>query len=228
MSHILNIDTATGEAHVSIAKDGVLLLSLNDSSQKDHASFLQPAIQQLVKETGIKLEMLDAIAFTAGPGSYTGLRVGMASAKGLCYGLNKPMIGINTLTVLAASAIYSLKQSLIDPTTLFCPMIDARRLEVFAAVYDNELGLILTPCAMILDDKSFEDQLVNNDIVFFGSGAIKWESMCSNKKALFETINILPSIMAQLSDNYFVKKQFTPLTDSQPLYCKDFKTGLDI
>ena len=101
MSLILNIDTATGDAHVSIARDGILLLSLNNSSQKEHASFLQPAIQQLEKETGITLEKLDAIAFTAGPGSYTGLRVGMASAKGLCYGLNKPLISLNTLTVWA-------------------------------------------------------------------------------------------------------------------------------
>ena len=225
MSLILNIDTATGDAHVSIARDGILLLSLNNSSQKEHASFLQPAIQQLEKETGITLEKLDAIAFTAGPGSYTGLRVGMASAKGLCYGLNKPMISLNTLTVWAASAIYSLKQSLAEPPPLFCPMIDARRLEVFAAIYDSQLNIILNPCAMILEDKSFEDQLVNNNIVFFGSGAKKWETMCTNKKALFETIDILPPVMAQLSDNYFAKKLFTPLAHSQPLYCKDFKTG---
>lgn len=225
MSLILNIDTATGDAHVSIARDGILLLSLNNSSQKEHASFLQPAIQQLEKETGITLEKLDAIAFTAGPGSYTGLRVGMASAKGLCYGLNKPLISLNTLTVWAASAIYSLKQSLAEPSSLFCPMIDARRLEVFAAIYDSQLNIILNPCAIILEDKSFEDQLVNNNIVFFGSGAKKWETMCTNKKALFETINILPPVMAQLSDNYFAKKLFTPLVHSQPLYFKDFKTG---
>ena len=105
MSLILNIDTASEKAHVSFAKDGLVLHSLYSESQKEHASFLQSAIQQLTKITGIKLKDIDAVAVTAGPGSYTGLRVGMASAKGLCYALKKPLITMSTLEVLTASAL---------------------------------------------------------------------------------------------------------------------------
>ena len=105
MSLILNIDTASENAHASLAEDGMVLHALHNESQKDHASFLQTAIQQLTMSANIHLKDIDAVAVTAGPGSYTGLRVGMASAKGLCYALKKPLITIGTLEVLTASAL---------------------------------------------------------------------------------------------------------------------------
>ena len=137
MSLILNIDTASEKAHVSFAKDGMVLDSISSGSQKEHASFLQSAIQQLTKITGIVLKDINAVAVTAGPGSYTGLRVGMASAKGLSYALKKPLITISSLEVLTASALQLFPGT--DKTILLCPMLDARRMEVFTAVYLNDL-----------------------------------------------------------------------------------------
>src|SRR6478752_2127971 len=121
MGFILNIDKASEKAHVSFAKDGLVLHALYSDSQKEHAAFLQAAILQLTGITGLKLTGLDAIAVTAGPGSYTGLRVGMASAKGLCYALNKPLILMSTLEVLTVSAL-ELFPATVEPV-LFCPMI---------------------------------------------------------------------------------------------------------
>ena len=149
MSYIINIDTATATAHVSIAQDGKLLQALQNESQKDHGAFVQTAIQQLLKAAALSFVDIDAIAVTAGPGSYTGLRVGLASAKGLCYALNKPLLTLNTLEVLTTAAK---KFSNNQQGVLYCPMIDARRMEVFTALYTDTLTALVPPCAMILND----------------------------------------------------------------------------
>jgi tRNA threonylcarbamoyladenosine biosynthesis protein TsaB len=224
MSLILNIDTSTETAHVSIAKAGNVLRSSKNESQTDHASFLQPAIQQLVKDTGIALTDIDAIAVTAGPGSYTGLRVGMASAKGLCYALNKPLIMLNTLEVLTASAIRKLAGHHVNEHILFCPMIDARRMEVFTAIYDPQLATILPPQALILEEQSFKEQLINNPLIFFGSGSAKWNAICHDPNASFEMISILPEAMSSLSNLFFSRNQFADLAYSEPFYLKEFQT----
>ena len=220
MSLILNIDTATETAHVSVAKDGNVLQLLINESQKDHASFLQIAIQQLMKSTTMHLNDVDAIAVTAGPGSYTGLRVGMASAKGLCYALNKPLIALNTLEVLTTAVIQQLNTE-ID--TLFCPMIDARRMEVFTALYNKTLTAQLLPCAMILDSASFTQQLNQHKIVFFGSGATKWKVIYDHGNASFATVSNLPAAMASLSYTRFAKQHFADLAYSEPFYLKEFQ-----
>ncbi len=222
MSIILNIDTASEKAHVSFAKDGQLLHSLSSESQKEHASFLQAAIQQLIKITGIHLATIDAVAVTAGPGSYTGLRVGMASAKGLCYALNKPLIAIGTLEVLTVSALQLFPDS--AHTDLFCPMMDARRMEVFTAIFKNDLSVLLPPCAMILDDSSFEKELTENKIIFFGSGSEKWKLMCKQPNAVFKDVSILPESMCKHANSLFSKKIFTELAYSEPFYLKEFQT----
>ena len=224
MSLILNIDTATGTAHVSISENGIVLRSAQNDSQKDHASFLQLAIEQLVKEISIPLCDMDAIAVTAGPGSYTGLRVGMASAKGLCYALSKPLITLSTLEVLTVSAIRQLTHRPSDDGALFCPMIDARRMEVFTAVYDRQLDTQLSPLALILDEYSFKDLLINTPILFFGSGAPKWKAICQSTNASFETVSILPEAMSHLSNVYFSTKQFADIAYCEPFYLKEFQT----
>ncbi|MGB5005983.1 MAG: tRNA (adenosine(37)-N6)-threonylcarbamoyltransferase complex dimerization subunit type 1 TsaB, partial [Ferruginibacter sp.] len=172
MSLILNIDTSSEKAHVSFAKDGSLLALLSSESQKEHASFLQSAIQQLCKTASIHLPEIDAVAVTAGPGSYTGLRVGMASAKGLSYALKKPFITMGTLEILARSAMDLFPDQ--PETVLYCPMMDARRMEVFTAIYQKDLNAILEPGAMVLDESSFEAHLLTHKILFFGSGSAKW------------------------------------------------------
>ena len=215
MGIILNIDTASEEAHVSIAKDADVLDFISNKSQKEHATFLQPAIEKLVKKMGITLNSIDAVAVTSGPGSYTGLRVGMASAKGLCYALKKPLIALSTLEVLAASA-FEIFNNDEEKTILYCPMMDARRMEVFTAVYQNNLSAILQPCALILDENSYENELSENKILFFGNGSDKWKLICKNANALFEDVSILPKAMAKRSNTYFSKKYFTDLAYSEP------------
>ncbi len=220
MGLILNIDTATETAQVSFAKDGKVLQSLTNELQKDHASFLQTAIQQLAKKNNLTLTDVDGIAVTAGPGSYTGIRVGMASAKGLCYALNKPLIAINTLQVLTVAAQQELNNA---SEILFCPMIDARRMEVFTAIYNNTLAEILPPCAIILEERSFLSQLQNNKIVFFGSGTAKWQSLCRHSNASFAAASNITEAMASLSEAYFVQHKFSDLAYSQPFYLKEFQ-----
>lgn len=222
MSLILNIDTSGQSAHISLSKDGNLLHYLNNESQKDHASFLQPAILQLSKSAGIRLADVDAIAVTAGPGSYTGLRVGMASAKGLCYALKKPLIALNTLEVLTVSA--TLLFSFENDPVLFCPMIDARRMEVFTAIYDKELNPYLSPRPFILNEQSFEQELSAYKILFFGSGSAKWKAVCTHPKAFFEEVGVLPEALASLSHTMAGEKRFTDLAYSEPFYLKEFQT----
>ena len=222
MSLILNIDTSSEHAHVSFAKDGVILETLSNDKQKEHASFLQPAIRQLVTITGIQLQEVDAVAVTSGPGSYTGLRVGLASAKGLCYALKKPFITIGSLEVLTASAL--LQYEVADKTVLFCPMMDARRMEVFTAIYQNDLTVFSPPSALILDESSYEKELANNKIIFFGSGSSKWQSICNHPNASFKQVTILPESMSKLGFTLFSKNIFTGLAYSEPLYLKEFQT----
>jgi tRNA threonylcarbamoyladenosine biosynthesis protein TsaB len=227
MSFILNIDTASENAHVSVARDGQVLHVLSSESQKEHASFLQAAIQQLIKTTGINLKEIDAVAVTAGPGSYTGLRVGFASAKGLCYALKKPFITIGTLEVLAASA-FQLYPPAADENILFCPMMDARRMEVFTAMYKHDLTICMQPCAMILDEFSFEKDLAKSKILFFGSGAEKWKQICPDSyrdsNALFKSVAILPESFSKSSNMLFSEKKFTDLAYSEPFYLKEFQS----
>lgn len=222
MSLILNIHTASEKAHVSFAKDGLLLASLSNESQKEHAAFLQTVIQQLCKTTATHLSEIDAVAVTAGPGSYTGLRVGMASAKGLCYALKKPLITMSTLEILTVSAMELFPDT--ADAVLFCPMMDARRMEVFTAVYQKDLSVCMTPCAMILDEHSFEKELLKNKILFFGSGSGKWKVICNNTNASFAQVEILPQSMCRHSNTLFLRNNFADLAYSEPFYLKEFQS----
>ena len=193
MALILNIDTATEFASVCISNNNEVIAYEENLEQKSHASFLQPAIKKAMDNGQWSIENLDAIAVTNGPGSYTGLRVGLASAKGLCFALNKPLILLNTLDVMASASIEESgigNKELVNET-LFCPMIDARRMEVFTAVYDTNLNTIIAPCAMILDNQSFAKELANNTIVFSGSGSSKLQELNFGDNAIIQQCSIL-------------------------------------
>ncbi len=222
MSLILNIDTASENAHVSFAKDGDILHVLYNETQKEHASFLQAAILQLTKLIPVKLSTIDAVAVTAGPGSYTGLRVGFASAKGLCYALKKPLITLGSLDVLAASAVELLPN--IDKNYLLCPMIDARRMEVFTAVFAKDLTLKLDPCAMILDENSFEKELTQNRVIFFGNGSEKWKNIANHPNASFEKVTLQANTLSFQSNLHYINNYFTELAYSEPFYLKEFQS----
>lgn len=222
MSWILHIDTSLETAFVSIAKDGNIISSRSNENQKDHASFLEPAIQSVAEEAGIRLADLSVIAVVYGPGSYTGLRVGMASAKGLCYALNKPLIVLSNLELLTIAAIGEYKKS--GDHSLFCPMIDARRMEVYTAVYDEKLNVIKHPYALILDPDSYSSLLLNSCINFFGNGSNKWRILCDHKNARFIDISAKNAAITQLSLQKLAEQSFTSIAYAEPLYIKEFYT----
>ncbi len=224
MPLILNIDTSADSASVCLAKEGEILSLEKNDQQKDHAAWLHVAIQKLMLDAKLEISNLDAVAVTSGPGSYTGLRVGLASAKGICFALNKPLIALNTLLVMANAAANVHKDSPGENSDLLCPMIDARRMEVFTAVYNNQFEIIKQPEAMVLDENSFADLLAANSICFFGSGSNKFKTMIRNKNAGFANLNFDAASMIVLAEELFTKNQFADLAYSEPLYLKEFFT----
>lgn len=217
MALILNIDTATEKASVSLANgDHILAVRFNDDA-KQHASFVQPAIAEICEEVKTGLSEIDAVAVSNGPGSYTGLRVGLSSAKGICYALQKPLILLNTLQVIAESV-----RETADQKTLLCPMIDARRAEVFTAVYDNDLKEVAAPQALILDEHSFESLLKEAKLTFLGSGAEKWEAICKHSNASFAVFEYNPRHLNNLAQKAFQNALFADLAYAEPFYLKPF------
>jgi tRNA threonylcarbamoyladenosine biosynthesis protein TsaB len=219
MALILNIDTATTTGSVSLSRDGQVIQTLVNEKQQDHAATMILFVQQILKEQGILPAALDAIAVSAGPGSYTGLRVGVATAKGLCYAWHKPLLAISTLQMMAQGLISTVK----DEQAWYCPMLDARRQEVFMGLYDAGLQEIMPPQAMILEPSSLEAQLATRKIYFFGDGSPKWELMLSShKNAIFAKYVISAAHMAPLSAQAFDQKVFVDLAYFSPFYLKPF------
>lgn len=218
-NYLLCIDTSVQSASVALT-DGVHLLGIKSSDQpKDHAAFLQPSIEQLLHETNIKASQLNAVAVTSGPGSYTGLRVGMASAKGLCFGLNIPLITIPTTEVMCVAA---LQQLAAKDACLLAPMIDARRMEVFTALYTPSMQQVKEPHACILQADSFSELLQEQIIYFFGNGAEKWKQVCSHSNAGFLNISWSAVHMLEMAFTKFQHKDFASLAYAAPFYGKDF------
>jgi tRNA threonylcarbamoyladenosine biosynthesis protein TsaB len=217
VSYILNIDTAVVTASLCLAKDDAVMKLKINPSQKDHASWLHVAIKEMMEEAGISLQELDAIAVSSGPGSYTGLRVSMATAKGLCYALQKPLITVGTLKMMAVAAREA-------STDLLCPMIDARRMEVFTAVYDHSLSEILSPVNIILEKESFKELLEKHSILFFGNGSEKFRSLISHPNASFKNLEATAEHMTGLSFSQFKNKEFADLAYTEPYYGKAFYT----
>jgi tRNA threonylcarbamoyladenosine biosynthesis protein TsaB len=215
MSLILNIDTALDTASVCLSEDGnVLQLSFSEN-QKDHASWLHTEIAELLQKSGHRIKDLNAVAVSIGPGSYTGLRVGLAAAKGFCYALQIPLITINSLKIIA----FAVKEEAID---IICPMIDARRMEVFTAVYDKDLREKISPHAMVVDEKSFASFLLSGNTLFCGNGVKKLQPIISNSNALFSNTIADASHLSRLSFNCYNKKEFADLAYTEPLYIKEF------
>jgi tRNA threonylcarbamoyladenosine biosynthesis protein TsaB len=222
---ILNIDTATDQASVCLSRDGEVVGVLTNDNQKDHAAWIQAAIDTLLKMQGYSMQQLQAVAVTEGPGSYTGLRVGMATAKGLCFALQIPLITVNTLKVMAGGAI---TQWLPLPNQVmeqpgFCPMIDARRMEVFTAVYDESLQELVAPKALILDAFSFKEELNNKPLICFGNGCFKWKGISRYPNVLFIDEKIdMAKALAKLATDLYLAKNFASLAYAEPVYLKEF------
>lgn len=215
VSLVLNIDTAVQTASVCVAEDDKVIGIKTNPSQKDQASWLQPAIAALLEEHNFSSKSLDAVAVSAGPGSYTGLRVGMATAKGLCYALNIPLISVNTLQMMAVAALQ-------ESADLLCPMIDARRMEVFTAVYKKTLEPVVLPTNAILTADTCGNLLEKNTILFFGNGSNKFKGLSDNPNAHFKEIEATAEHMPLLSHRYLHIKSFTNLAYSVPDYGKEY------
>ena len=226
MAFLLCIDTSTTHASVALTKDEELLCIKINQNQKDHASFLQPAIKEMMDEMKLHVSDLNAIAVTSGPGSYTGLRVGFASAKGLCYALQIPLITIATTLVMSAAAIkYIEQESTINSPFVLCPMIDARRMEVFTALYSHDLTPLSQNSAVILSPHSFADILRSNAVFFFGNGAEKWKNICPHSNAFFLDVLWSANDMVKLAYKQFHHQAFTSLAYAVPDYGKDFNAA---
>lgn len=219
MALILNIDTATEKGSISLSKDGISLSISENGEQKDHAFWLHTAVEKIMAGNGFSMRDLDAVAVTSGPGSYTGLRVGMAAAKGFCYGLQIPLVTENTLKVMAFAA-----REQVASTDFLCPMIDARRMEVFIAVYQNDMVEHLPVTAMIIDEKSFADLLRDHSVSFFGGGSYKCKHLITSSNALFSEINYNAGYLGILSFLRYLQREFTELAYSEPAYTKEFYT----
>lgn len=218
MSFILTINTAFETASVILSKGEELLFELQSSSQKDHASFLEPAIKTVCAQADISLAGVDAISVISGPGSYTGLRVGLSSAKALCYALKKQLILLNTLDVMALA----LKKQSADTSTnvLYCPLIDARRMEVFTALYNSDLSLIKEYTAEVLDTSFLEQEITEYSIIVGGNGGIKLEKILHKEKIIYVNPLVLSQPSLILGYRSFLNKQFANVVYSEPFYLK--------
>ena len=226
--HILNIETATSICSVALTKNNELL-SLRESDDKNsHSSKLTLFIDEVIKEVDINYTDLDAIAVSKGPGSYTGLRIGVSTAKGLCYALDKPLISVGTLQAMALGmAEKFITENLYEKPVLFCPMIDARRMEVYSALYDSNNKEVREIRAEIIDKNSFSEFLQNNEIIFFGDGASKCKQVLAHRKNAIFIDNFFPSasFITEIANLKFKNKDFEDVAYFEPFYLKDFIPG---
>jgi len=219
---ILNIETATTVCSVSISKNENLIALKEIDKGFTHAENLHVFIDELLKQNNINVKQLNAVSVSKGPGSYTGLRIGVSAAKGLCYALNIPLISINTLQVMTNS----IKNK--NENTFFCPMLDARRMEVYTAVFDEDLNEIYNTEALIVDENTVIKYKQFSNIYFFGDGMLK----CKQQLSILPNANFIEEIkpssksMISLSYSKFVNKQFEDLVNFETFYLKDFIIGI--
>jgi len=223
LSLILHIDTATTIGSVCLSKDGQPLQTLVNDKQQDHAASMVLFVQEIMREQQVKPQDLDAIAVSAGPGSYTGLRVGVATAKGLCYTWEKPLIGVSTLQMMAQG----IQSRLQDTDALYCPMLDARRMEVYTAVYDASLNIVVAPHALILTPEAFSEQVATKKTYFFGNGSDKWQQlMLPHSNALFVPYILNAADMVPLATAAYERKAFEDVAYFSPFYLKPFHSTM--
>ena len=218
MALILNIDTSTDVCSVAIARDGnVIALKENDEGF-NHSTLLGVYVDDLLKENDLTASDLYAVAVSMGPGSYTGLRIGVSLAKGICFGAGKPLIAVSTLAALA-NAVAQRE----DEEAFYCPMIDARRMEVYAAVYDRALKVQRAIGADIIDENSYAEYLEKHPVYFFGNGAAKCKEKLSHPNAHFiENIHPVAKWMFPLAEKAMAVEDFKDVAYFEPFYLKEF------
>jgi tRNA threonylcarbamoyladenosine biosynthesis protein TsaB len=219
MAFILCIDTATEVCSVAVFNKNELLVINEIKEGNMHASALTNLIENTINEANITLKQLKAICVSKGPGSYTGLRVGVSTAKGLCYGLNIPLLSVNTLQGIAG---FYMQQNPNNKLTL-CPMIDARRMEVYAALFDINLHELISTQAVVIDEKSFAYELNQQHILFLGNGAEKCKKTIIHPHAVFvDGVQCSAAGLGQLAYQQYLTGNFEDTAYFEPFYLKDF------
>ncbi|RZK40119.1 MAG: tRNA (adenosine(37)-N6)-threonylcarbamoyltransferase complex dimerization subunit type 1 TsaB [Pedobacter sp.] len=219
MSIILLLETATSVCSVALSINGKTVAIKEEDANNIHASKLTLFIKEVLTTSNVDFADLDAIAVSMGPGSYTGLRIGVSTAKGLCFALDKPLIAINTLKAMASG--YISENPSFDG--LVCPMIDARRMEVFTAIYDQNLNEVEETYAKIIDEHSFSELLSNHQTVFIGNGAEKSIAIIKHHNAASFLGNVnSASNLSILAQEAFTRQQFEDVAYFEPFYLKDF------
>lgn len=218
MAVILSLETSTEVCSVALHENGSLINELVINEAQAHAARLAPLIEQLLHSASIKVTSLSAVAISSGPGSYTGLRIGTSTAKGLCYGVRVPLLAVPTLHLMAYQA------SLTNPDRLMlCPMIDAKRMEVYCQVFDPGMTIITSVEARVIEENSFSELLSHHKMLFFGNGAAKCRDVIKSPNAFF-TDGLTPraSFLGRMAYGKFLNNDVEDLISFKPFYLKEF------
>lgn len=224
MSCILHIETSTSACSVAVSEDGQVVFKKEDLNGPSHAVSLGVFVDEALSFADSHAMPLDAVAVSCGPGSYTGLRIGVSMAKGVCYGRNLKLIGLPTLKVQCVPVL--LYHDELPDDALLCPMIDARRMEVYAAVYDRALRPVRDIAADIVDENSYREFLDRHPVYFFGDGAAKCKEKITHPNAHFiDGIRPLASMMFPLAEKAIAEEKFEDVAYFEPFYLKEFVAG---
>ncbi len=214
---ILNIESSTGICSVCISQGAEMISFQQAENEYEHSRILTTLIDDCLKDQGLSLKDIDAVAVSSGPGSYTSLRVGISTAKGICYALEKPLLSIDTLQSLALSA----KNELDIDDALYCSMIDARRMEVYCRIFDQENNPINSAAAIVIEENSFDDLIdKGKKIIFCGNGAEKCRSILSSDFSIFHPSQCSASSLPAISNKLYGEKRFQDVAYCTPFYLK--------
>ena len=217
MPVLLSLETSTEVCSVAVHQDNKLLASAELHIAQAHASNLAPLLEDCVKAAGLSFSDIQAVALSSGPGSYTGLRIGASTAKGICYALNIPMIAVNTLELMA------FQMSRFFNSTLLCPMIDAKRMEVYCLIADPQLNIIKPQSAVIVESASFQEILDAHKVVFFGNGSMKCREVIQHTNASFQEHQYpVAAELGIVAMQYWNGQRFADLVHFEPNYHKEF------
>ena len=223
MERIILIETSTALCSVAMAEDGAVTAYKESSAPKAHASLTAVFIDEILKEKGLTMSDCNAVCVTMGPGSYTGLRVGVSTAKGLCFGSGLPLIAVGTLDTLVAQA-----SGQMGNARYIVPMVDARRMEVYTAIFEiagqagNDVRQVTETAPMIIDENSFAEQLAEGEVLFIGDGAGKCADVIKHPNAKFIQCNPQASAMLSPAMAAYKEKRFEDVAYFEPFYLKEF------
>lgn len=231
MARILHIETATQVCSVALSDDGKLTALRESDDRNSHSAILTIFIDEIMRSAGIAFDTLDAVAVSMGPGSYTGLRIGVSTAKGICFALDKPLIAIGTLHSMAAGMLAGGESGTTERpsiSTLLCPMIDARRMEVYNAIFDINLNRVRAIQAEIIHESSFSEELKKGEMWFFGDGAGKCKDILGNSPnaKFIDGFRLSAAYMVNLAEEKYKNSDFEDVVYFEPYYLKDFIPGI--